>query len=220
MHRGLLAYSHECECDGGQRASFAKLAAAARRRRVGLRTACAIRRSASEWFRLRHDESRSRQRRAPVVRSICPAIMGSWAVAIGHYSGIVRAVLGSNGLERPLALGLWLDSVAGTAGFRVVRAAVHHPARLRAWLVFCEPASQSMGRRLPRVDYIVPLRVLEEDPRRAPRDLGEPRSARVRRYPHTHGSRVSENAPDGAAFSIAAIAACRCCSGSAQRISS
>src|SRR5581483_7552874 len=118
--------------------------------------------------------------------------MGSRIVAIGQHCGILRAVLVSDGLECLLALGLWLDFVAGSADFGAVCTAVHHPARLRAWFVFFEPASQSLGRRLPGPDYLVPLRVLEEDPRRAPRDLGKPRSARVRRYSHPHGSRVSE----------------------------
>src|SRR3569833_965168 len=107
--------------------------------------------------------------------SICPAVMGSRAMAIGHYPGGVRAGLVCYGLERSLALGLWVDRGAGSTGLWPVCTAVHHPTRLRAWLFFFEPPSQSMGRRLPGVDYLVPLRVLEEDPRGASRDLGEPR---------------------------------------------
>src|SRR3984885_2239592 len=117
--------------------------------------------------------------------------MGSRALATGQYAGVVRPVVVADGLERPLALGPWLDSAIDAPCRRLVRAPVHHPARLWAWLLFCQPAGQSLDRRLPRAAHVVSLRLLEENPRRAPWDLWKPRSPRARRYPHTHGIGVS-----------------------------
>ncbi len=96
-----------------------------------------------------------------------------------------------------------------TAGH--VRAPVHHPARLRPRLVLREQARQPLGGRLPRIDHAVSLRLLEENPRRASRHLGKPRSPRVRRCPHADSQRVSGASRDGAASATAAIAACPCC---------
>src|SRR3569833_949889 len=68
--------------------------------------------------------------------SICPAVMGSRAMAIGHYPGGVRAGQVCYGLERSLALGLWVDRGAGSTGLWPVCTAVYHLTRLRAWLFF------------------------------------------------------------------------------------
>src|SRR5580698_11104615 len=116
--------------------------------------------------------------------------MGSRSVAIGQYAGVVCPIVDADGLECRLALGPWLDPAIDAPCRGPVRAAVHHSARLWAWLLLCQPAGQPLDRRLPRAAHVVSLRLLEENPRCAPWDLGEPRSPRARRYPHAHGNRV------------------------------
>src|SRR6185437_16249341 len=95
-------------------------------------------------------------------------------MAADEHATCVRFLVAADGLEPAHGLELWLDAAAGAADRWAVCAPVHHPARLRARLVLRQQPGQPMLGRLPGPDHFVSVRLLEKDPRRAPRHFGEP----------------------------------------------
>ena len=84
-------------------------------------------------------------------------IMDSRNVATGQYVGCFALLWSLMAWSVYSRWGYGWTLLTGAAAPRAVCAAVYHPARLRAWLVFCEPASQSLARRLPGLVTLFPF---------------------------------------------------------------
>ena len=82
--------------------------------------------------------------------------------------------------------GHWLlaEPAAGGPGSRLPRPPVHDPARLRPWCFLPPPSPQRLGGPRHRHADADALRRLASQPRRPPRQLGQSRGARHRRYQH------------------------------------
>src|SRR2546425_4264625 len=78
----------------------------------------------------------------------------------------------------------------GRAGRLLPDPPVHYPARLRARRVLPVDAHGGHRRLDPRRAHPHAVPLLEEDPRAAPRHVGQPRAPRVRRHRHADGGRV------------------------------
>src|SRR6185437_8683790 len=96
------------------------------------------------------------------MRKVREAVTGQCTMAGDQHRADIRAALAVHGVEPSKRLGPRLDGSVGVANRRAVRAAVHHPARLRTWLLLCFAKGQPLGGRLSRPDNVVSLRLLEE----------------------------------------------------------
>jgi hypothetical protein len=82
-----------------------------------------------EYYR---EDTKHGRRRASVVLEVRPRFMGASIVAAREYHAVVCDPMDLDGMERPLALVLWLDAPAGIACCCNVRASIRHPTRMRS----------------------------------------------------------------------------------------